>query len=61
MLQAHGTSLENLTDAERTAALNALKSVAKKKEVVVDVPSLAQKGYPAPVELDNGGAKVAKR
>lgn len=57
VLQAHGASLENLTDAERTAALNALKTVAKKKEVVVDVPSLTQKGYPAPVELDKGGAK----
>ena len=59
VLQAHGTSLENLTDAERTAVLNALKSVSKKKEVAVALPSLTQKGYPAPVELDNG--KVAKR
>lgn len=57
VLQAHGASLENLTDAERTAVLNALKTVSKKKEVVVDVPSLTQKGYPAPVALDKGGAK----
>jgi hypothetical protein len=48
VLQAHGTNLENLTDAERTAALNALKSVSKKKAVVVQVPSVTQKGYPAP-------------
>jgi lipoprotein-anchoring transpeptidase ErfK/SrfK len=57
VLQAHGANFENLTDAERTAALNALKSVLKKKEVVVDIPSLTQKGYPAPVELDKGNAK----
>jgi hypothetical protein len=55
VLQARGTNLDNLTAAERTAALNALKSVsAKKKEVVVDIPSLKEKGYPAPVELDTG-------
>ena len=57
VLQAYGTSLENLTDAERTAVLNALKSVSKKKEVVVPIASLTQKGYPAPVELDKGTAK----
>ncbi len=37
--EAHGASLENLTDAERTAVFNALKTASKKKEVVVDVPS----------------------
>ncbi|HET8783742.1 MAG TPA: L,D-transpeptidase [Pyrinomonadaceae bacterium] len=61
VLQAHGSSLENLSEAERTAALNALKSVAKKKEVVVDVPSLTQKGYPAPVELDKGDGKTTAK
>ena len=60
VLQAHGTSLENLTDAERTAVLNALKSVSKKKETVVALPSLTQKGYPAPVALDKGSGS-AKR
>jgi hypothetical protein len=57
VLQAHGANFENLTAAEKTAALNALKSVSKKKEVTVDLPSLTQKGYPAPVELDKGNAK----
>lgn len=57
VLQAHGTTLESLTDAERTAALNALKSVTKKKEAIVAIPSITQKGYPAPVELDKGDAK----
>ena len=60
VLQAHGTSLENLTAAERTAVLNALKSVSKKKETVVPLPSLTQKGYPAPVALDKGSGS-AKR
>lgn len=59
VLQAHGTSFENLTEAERTAALNALKSVSKKKEVVIAIPSIA-KGYPAPVELDNGTGKPVR-
>jgi lipoprotein-anchoring transpeptidase ErfK/SrfK len=61
VLQAHGTSLENLTDAERNAALNALKSVSRKKEVVVAMPSLTQKGYPSPVELDKGDAKASAK
>ena len=61
VLQAYGTSLENLTDAERTAVLNALKTVAKKKEVVVELPSLTQKGYPAAVELDKGNGKVSAK
>ena len=60
VLQANGTSLENLTNQERTAALNALKPAGKKKEVVVDLPSLTKKGYPAAVELDNGKGKPAR-
>jgi hypothetical protein len=60
VLQAHGTSLETLPPAERTALLNALKSVGKKKETVVELPSLTVKGYPAPVELDNGTGKPAR-
>ncbi|HEX3187969.1 MAG TPA: L,D-transpeptidase [Pyrinomonadaceae bacterium] len=60
VLQAHGANLENLSDAERTAVLNALKSVSKKKEVVVDIPSLTQKGYPAPVDLDEGKGKATR-
>jgi len=59
VLQAHGTTLEALTEAERTAALNGLKAVSKKKEVIVAIPSIA-KGYPAPVELDNGSGKPVR-
>jgi len=59
VLQANGADFEKLTDKERTAALNALKSAPKKKDVVVELPSLTQKGYPAAVELDNGRGKPA--
>ena len=62
VLAAHGLNFEDLPPEKKTELLNALKSVAKKKEVVIDVPSLAQKGYPAPVELDKGNVKQnAKR
>ena len=57
VLQAHGLRFEDLPAAKQTELLNSLKSVSKKKEVVIDVPELAQKGYPAPVALDKGNAK----
>jgi len=60
VLQANGTSFDNLSDQERTALLNALKSVPKKKEAVVAIASLTQKGYPAPVELDNGKGQTPR-
>ncbi|HEU4766068.1 MAG TPA: hypothetical protein VFS77_01805, partial [Pyrinomonadaceae bacterium] len=53
VLQAHGLNFEDLPAAQRTQILNALKSVSKKNEAVVQIPS-AQKGYPAPAELDRG-------
>lgn len=52
VLAAHGLSFEDLPAAQQTQILSALKSVSKKNEVVIQVP--AQKGYPAPVELDSG-------
>ena len=62
VLGAHGLKFEDLPPATQTELLNALKSVSKKKEVAVQLPSQAQKGYPAPVELDKGDAKqTAKR
>ncbi|HEX2271607.1 MAG TPA: L,D-transpeptidase [Pyrinomonadaceae bacterium] len=54
VLQAHGLDFENLSNQERTAILNAFKSVSKKNEAIVAIPSLTQKGYPAPVELNSG-------
>lgn len=60
VLAAHGLKFEDLPPAKQTELLNSLKSVSKKKEMVLDLPS-APKGYPAPVELDKGNVKVAKR
>jgi len=50
VLEANGLKLEDLP--QRTEILNALKDV--KKETVIDLSSVAQKGYPAPVALDTG-------
>ena len=55
VLEANGLKLEDLSEQQRTQILNALKSPVK-KEIVVDLGTVAQKGYPAPVELDTGNA-----
>jgi hypothetical protein len=60
VLAAHGVSFEELPADQRTAMLNALKSVSRKNEAIVALASLTQKGYPAPVELDKGNAKLDK-
>lgn len=52
VLEANGLKLEDLP--QRTDILNKLKDV--KKETVIDLGSVAQKGYPAPVSLDTGTA-----
>src|SRR6185503_6275248 len=59
VLTAHGLTFESLPPAKQTELLNSLKAVAKKKEAIVELPSLTQKGYPAPVELDKGDGKTA--
>ena len=56
VLDAHGVKLEDLPEQQRTEILNALKAPVK-KEIVVDLGTVAQKGYPAPVNLDNGSGK----
>jgi L,D-transpeptidase catalytic domain len=53
VLEAHGVRLEDLSEQQRSQALNALKGPLK-KELVIDLSALAQKGYPAPVDLDTG-------
>jgi len=58
VLTAHGLKFEELPAATQTQLLNALKSVSKKKEVVLDIPA-APKGYPAAVELDKGDGKAS--
>ena len=62
VLQAHGVRFEDLSEQQRTEALDALKKISansKQKEIVIDVSTVAQKGYPAPVNLDNGSGKKA--
>lgn len=89
VLEAHGLKLEDLSEQQRTEALNALnamsanpqaatspsptaspeKKTARKapakpqNELVIDLSSLAQakKGYPAPVSLDTGTGRPAKK
>jgi L,D-transpeptidase catalytic domain len=89
VLEANGVKFEDLSESQRTEALNALNAMSsnpqtspspsaspsasaspqtardrKKKpakaqnEVVIDLGTLAQKGYPAPVNLDNGSGKT---
>jgi lipoprotein-anchoring transpeptidase ErfK/SrfK len=55
VLEANGMKLEDLSEQQRTAILKALNSKPK-KEVVIDLGTVAQKGYPAPVDLDTGNA-----
>ena len=54
VLEAHGARLEDLSEQQRTEITTALKDT--KKETVIDL-SVGQKGYPAPVNLDNGSGK----
>ena len=56
VLEANGLKLEDLSEQQRTQILNALNSKPK-KEVVIDLGTVAQKGYPAPVDLDKGTGK----
>ena len=61
VLAAHGVTFEQLPADKQAELLKALKSPGgKKKEAVIDIPGLAQKGYPAPVELDNGRNKPTR-
>ena len=55
VLEANGLSLDDLSQQQRQQALDAVNSKPK-KEVVIDLGSVAQKGYPAPVDLDSGTA-----
>jgi hypothetical protein len=55
VLEANGLSLDDLSQQQRQQALDAVNSKPK-KEVVIDLGSVAQKGYPAPVDLDSGAA-----
>ena len=56
VLETHGARLEDLSEEQRQQALAALKTPPK-TEVTIDVGTLEQKGYPAPVNLDDGKGK----
>ena len=56
VLEANGMKLEDLSEQQRTEILKALNSKPK-KEVVIALGTVAQKGYPAPVDLDTGSGK----
>jgi lipoprotein-anchoring transpeptidase ErfK/SrfK len=56
VLEAQGARLEDLSEDQRRQALDALKTPPK-NDVVIDVPSLTQKGYPVAVNLDDGKGK----
>ncbi|HEY4425137.1 MAG TPA: L,D-transpeptidase [Pyrinomonadaceae bacterium] len=58
VLEANGMKLEDLSEQQRTQILNTL-NLKPKKEVVIDLGTVAQKGYPAPVDLDTGTGKKA--
>jgi hypothetical protein len=59
VLSKNGVTFETLPPEKQAEMLKALK--APKKDLAIEIPSLAQKGYPAPVELDNGKAKPTRR
>jgi hypothetical protein len=60
VLETHGAKLEDLSAEQRQQALDALKTPLK-TEVTIDVGTLAQKGYPAPVNLDEGKGTQSTR
>ena len=58
VLETHGAKLEDLSAEQRQQALDALKQLPKgKNEVVIDVGTLAGRGYPVAVNLDDGKGK----
>ncbi|HET9479565.1 MAG TPA: L,D-transpeptidase [Pyrinomonadaceae bacterium] len=59
VLEMHGARLEDLSEDQRRQALEALQKPVK-TEVVIDVSTLAGKGYPAPVNLDDGKPQTTR-
>ena len=64
VLEAHGGRFEDLSEQQQTEIRDALSGKTKPKKgetgVVIDLTALAGKGYPAPVNLDNGTGKPVK-
>jgi hypothetical protein len=59
VLSKHGVNFEDLPAEKKAELLKALKTPPK-KDLAIEIPTLAEKGYPAPVELDNGKAKQTR-
>jgi hypothetical protein len=61
VLEAHGIRFEDLSEPQRTEILDALTGKTKpakgQKGIVIELSALSAKGYPAPVNLDNGSGK----
>lgn len=62
VLTAHGVTFESLPAEKQAELLKALKAPGgkNKSEAVIELPSVAQKSYPAPVDLDTGTGKPAR-
>src|ERR1043165_5411790 len=59
VLSANCVKFQDLSEEQRQKALDALNSKSN-KEVVIDLGGIAQKGYPAPVNLDTGAGKATR-
>lgn len=59
VLSKYGVTWESLPPEKQAEISRALKS--PKNDVAIDIPSLAGKGYPAPVELDDGKTRQQTR
>ena len=64
VLEAQGGKFEDLSEEQRAEIRDALAGKTKpakgEKGVVIELTALAGKGYPVPVNLDNGSGKPAK-
>jgi len=47
--------------AKKSANVRETKTIKGQKEVVIEISALRGKGYPAPVNLDTGGAPQPKQ
>ena len=74
VLEAHGVKFEDLSEqrsapqmsqstprCSKLADKTARRNQQEQNEVVIDLSTLAQKGYPAPVNLDTGSGKPVDR
>ena len=65
VLEAHGGRLEDLSEEQQTKIRDALSGKTKpakgEKGAVIELTALSGKGYPVPVNLDNGTGKPGTR